>query len=48
MFTHNGQLDLTYHQVLYGSFFVVGLLGVAATQILIKRSPKLQAESGLV
>ena len=46
MFTHNGQLDLTYHQVLYGSFFAVALLGVVATQLLIKRSPELRVESG--
>ena len=46
LYTHveTGRVDLTYHQVFYGSLFLVALLGVAATQMLIRRSTELQSE----
>jgi len=44
LFTESGTVDLMYHQFFYGSLFVVALLGVVATQLLIRRSPELQSE----
>ena len=46
LYTHtdSNHLDLTYHQVFYGSLFAVALLGVVATQMLIKRNVALQGK----
>ena len=39
---NHSTVDLAYHQVFYGSLFVVTLLGVYATHLLVKRNPGLQ------
>lgn len=46
IYTHadHKHLDLTYHQVFYGSLFIVALLGVVATQVLINRNVALQGQ----